>query len=101
MKTKSKSPVKKTHTSLRQSVTIPAQLALEVRRVAKERKVTVSRALVRLAEKGVEAEAAGRARLALAYQGFMAAEGNNKNQAGKELIQAIFGRDATAEDPLR
>jgi hypothetical protein len=80
---------------------MPAELALEVRRVAKERKVTVSRALVTLAEKGVEAEAAGRARLAEAYEQFLAAGGKKKNEAGKELIQAIFGRDAIAEDPRR
>lgn len=63
--------------------------------------MTVSRALVTLAEKGVEAEAAGRAKLTAAYEEFMAADGTKKNEIGKELIQAIFGRDAIAEDPLR
>ena len=38
-------------TTVRQSVTIPAQLAREVRRVAKERNVTMSRTLVALAER--------------------------------------------------
>ena len=61
----------------------------------------MSRALVTLAEKGVEAEAAGRARLAAAYKEFMAAEGSKKKEIGKELIQAIFGKDAIAEDPFR
>ncbi|MDQ6665493.1 MAG: hypothetical protein M3Z23_14010 [Acidobacteriota bacterium] len=101
MKTQRKSPVKRTQSSFRQSVTIPAQLASEVRRVAKERNVTMSRALVTLAEQGVEAEVAARARLAAAYDKFAAADGTRKNEAGKELIQAIFGRDAIAEDPLR
>jgi hypothetical protein len=70
--------------------------------VAKERKVTMSRALVTLAEQGVEAEAAAGARLAAVYEKFMA-ESNpaKKKKAGKELMQAIFGRDAIAEDPLR
>jgi len=43
--------------SVRQSVTIPAGLASEVRRTAKEQHVTMSRALVALAERGVRAEA--------------------------------------------
>jgi hypothetical protein len=70
--------------------------------VAKERKITMSRALVTLAEQGVEAEAAARAKLAAAYKEFMAeADPAKKSEAGKELIQAIFGRDAIAEDLLR
>jgi hypothetical protein len=88
--------------SVRQSVTIPATLALEVRRVAKERKVTMSRALVTLAEQGVQAEAAGRSRIAAAYEGFMSnSDAVKREEAGKELIRAIFGRDAIAEDSLR
>jgi hypothetical protein len=83
-------------------VTIPASLAREVRRVAKERKVTMSRALVTLAEQGVEAEAAERARLAAAYEQFMSTQDPaRKNEVGQELIQAIFGKAAIAEDPLR
>ena len=39
--------------SVRQSVTIPAPLAAEVRRVARERNLTMSRALVSLAERGI------------------------------------------------
>jgi hypothetical protein len=46
--------------AIRQSVTIPASLAADVRRVAKERGLTLSKALVTLAERGVEAEAAAR-----------------------------------------
>jgi hypothetical protein len=73
-----------------------------VKRVAKERKLTMSRALVTLAEHGVEAEAAERARLATAYERFMNTEDPaRKNEAGEQLIQAIFGKAATAEDPLR
>lgn len=97
-----KPAAKRTSRSVRQSVTIPASLAREVRRVAKERKVTISRALVTLAEQGVEAEAAERARLAAAYQQFMNTEDPaRKNEVGQELIQAIFGKAAIAEDPLR
>ena len=71
---------------------MPAELAREVRRVAKERKVTMSRALVTLAERGVEAEAAARARLTAAYEQFMA-EGDpaRKSEVGEDLIRASSG----------
>jgi hypothetical protein len=83
-------------------VTIPAQLAREVRRVAKEQNVTMSRALVTLAERGVEAEAAARARLTAAYEQFMAEEDPAKrSEVGEDLIRAIFGSAAIAKDPLR
>lgn len=88
--------------SVRQSVTIPAELAREVRRVAKERDVTMSRALVTLAERGVEAEAVARARLKAAYEKFMA-EGDSvkKSEIGENLIREIFGGAAIAKDPVR
>jgi hypothetical protein len=87
--------------SVRQSVTIPAPLAVEVRRVAKQKHLTMSRALVTLAEKGVEAEAASRESLTNAYQRFMSAGGaEQKAEAGKDLIRAIFGRTAIAEDSI-
>jgi len=83
-------------------VTIPASLARVVKRIAKERKLTMSRALVTLAERGVEAAAADRARLAAAYEQFMSTEDPaRKSEVGQELIQAIFGKGAIAEDPLR
>lgn len=81
---------------------MPAGLAREVRRVARERKVTMSRALVSLAERGVEAEAAARAKLAAAYDQFMTeADPARKGEAGEDLIRSIFGSAAIAEDPLR
>lgn len=94
-------PRRRSVPSVRQSVTIPAQLAVEVRRVAKRKHLTMSRALVTLAEKGVEAEAAARENLNSAYQRFMSAGGaEQKNEAGKDLIRAIFGRTAIAEDSV-
>ena len=88
--------------SVRQSVTIPARLAGEVRRVAKERHLTMSRALVSLAERGVEAEAAARADLMATYDRFINEHDPvRKGEAGKDLIRAIFGKDALAEDPVR
>ena len=86
---------------IRQSVTIPASLAADVRRVAKEQHLTMSRALVTLAERGVEAEAASRENLRVAYRHFMSErEPALKNEAGRDLIRAIFGKDAIAEDPI-
>src|SRR6266571_2021135 len=55
----------------RQSVTIPAGVAAQVRRVAKERHLTMSRALVVLAERGLQAELDAKENLKAAYQQFM------------------------------
>ena len=91
----------RTAPSVRQSVTIPTQLAVEVERVARKKHLTMSRALVVLAQRGVEAEAAARANLNTTYRRFMAeADPERKNEAGKDLIRAVFGKDAIAEDPL-
>ena len=95
------SPRTRTASSVRQSVTIPAQLAIEVERVARKKHLTTSRALVVLAQRGVEAEAATRANLSATYRRFMAeADPERKNEVGKDLIRAVFGKDAIAEDPL-
>ena len=88
--------------SVRQSVTIPPALAAEVRRVANKRHITMSHALVSLAERGVQAERDAKAALKNAYETFMSEqEPRRKEQAGKELIRAIFGKDSIAEDTVR
>ena len=62
----------------------------------------MSRALVSLAERGVEAEAAARADVKATYETFMArADPALKGEAGKDLIRSMFGKDAIAEDPVR
>lgn len=62
----------------------------------------MSRALVTLAERGVEAEAASRAEMKSSYEKFMTERDPIlKGDAGKDLIRAIFGKDAIAEDPVR
>lgn len=87
--------------SVRQSVTIPATLAADVRRVAKERHVTMSRALVVLAERGVRAEAEAKKQLKAAYRNFVEeVEPQRKNEAGRDLIRAVFGKDSLAEDSV-
>jgi len=87
--------------TVRQSVTIPAPLAAEVRRVAKQRRLTMSRALVSLAERGVRAERDADLELKAAYERFMQEQGSaRKEAAGKDLIRAIFGKDAIAGDTV-
>jgi hypothetical protein len=88
--------------SVRQSVTIPAPLIAEVRRVAKERNLTMSRALVSLAERGIQADLDAKEKLKAAYKRFMDEQKPGpKNEAGKELVRAVFGKDAIAEDTLQ
>ncbi len=88
--------------SIRQSVTIPATLVGAVRRTAKEQHLTMSRALVALAERGVRAEAEAQAELKADYDRFLGeTDAERKNEAGKDLIRTIFGADAIAEDSVR
>jgi hypothetical protein len=85
---------------VRQSVTIPASLVGEVRRVAKERKVTLGRALVSLAEQGIRADSEAKEKLKAAYDRFMKErKPGPESEAGRDLVRAIFGADAiTADD---
>lgn len=74
---------------------------MPVRRVAKERQVTMSQALVLLAERDLRAEAEAKEQLKASYNRFIAEEDPpRKNEAGKDLIRAIFGKDAIAEDSI-
>jgi hypothetical protein len=87
--------------AVRQSVTIPGPLAAEVRRVAKTHHLTMSRALVSLAERGVRAESEAKQNLKDTFRRFLGeGESAAKEQAGKDLIRAIFGKDSIAEDPI-
>src|ERR1039457_3831532 len=100
MKSRTKTP-SRTAASVRQSVMIPAQLAIEVERVAKKKHFTMSRALVELAQRGVDAEAAARDHLNATYRRFMSeADPELKGEAGKDLIRECFGSDAIAEDSI-
>jgi hypothetical protein len=91
----------RTGSSVRQSVTIPADLAIEVERLAQKQHLTMSRALVVLAQRGVDAEAAARDHLKTTYRRFMAeTDSERKSEAGKDLIRAIFGKAAIAEDSI-
>lgn len=86
---------------MRQSVAIPPPLADQVRRLAKQRRLTMSRALVSLAERGVQAELDAKQNLKAAYKRFMdEREPSLKQLAGKDLVRAVFGKDAIAEDSI-
>ena len=70
--------------------------------MAKEKHLTMSRALVILAERGVAAEAEAREALHASYHHFLSeSDPERKNEAGRDLIRAVFGKDAIAEDSLR
>ena len=61
----------------------------------------MSRALVDLAERGVRAEAESKQQLKVAYHNFVEeSEPERKNEAGRDLIRAIFGKDSVAEDSI-
>ena len=61
----------------------------------------MSRAFVSLAERGVRAEWDAKQNLKLTYQRFMKEQDPaRKDEAGKDLIRAIFGKDAIAEDTI-
>lgn len=101
MPEKHRAASKKTARSLRQSVTIPPRLAVAVRRVAKERQLTISRALVSLAERGVRAEQEEKSNLKASYQRFLEEKDpTKKDAAGRDLIRSIFGNEAIAEDSV-
>ena len=87
--------------SVRQSVTIPATPVAEVRRAAKEQHTTLSRALVALAERGVRADAEAKEQLKSSVNRFLAEnDPARKNEAGKDMIRAIFGAEAIAEHSI-
>jgi len=55
----------------------------------------MSRALVSLAERGIQADLEAKKKLKAAYKRSMdEREAGPKNEAGKDLIRAIFGTDA-------
>jgi hypothetical protein len=74
---------------------------VEVRRVAKERHLTVSRGVASLVARGVQAEQNEKETLDAPYDRFMnEGDPQQRENAGEELIRAVFGKDAIAEDPV-
>lgn len=63
--------------------------------------MTISRTLVSLAERGIHAEREARDNVKTSCRRFLnERDPLNKEEAGKDLIRAIFGKDAIAEDPI-
>jgi hypothetical protein len=61
----------------------------------------VSRAVASLVARGVQAERGEKANLEAAYDRFMnESDPSHREVAGKDLIRAVFGKDAIAEDPV-
>ncbi len=61
----------------------------------------MSRALVDLAERGVRAESEAKQQLKTAYRIFVEeVDPERKNEAGRDLIRAIFGKNSIAEDSI-
>ena len=87
--------------SIRQSVTLTVPLAKEVRRIARQQRIPMSRALVSLAEQGVQARRDRRQQILSAY-GRLVSEQNPQaiEQAGEDLMESIFGKNAFAKDPV-
>ena len=57
--------------------------------------------MVDLAERGLRAEGEARQQLKTAYRNFVEeSEPKRKNEAGRDLIRAIFGKNSIAEDSI-
>jgi hypothetical protein len=57
---------------------------------------------IRTAERGVKAELEAKEQLKNSFSRFLAEnDPARKNEAGKDLIRAVFGKDAIAEDTIR
>jgi hypothetical protein len=85
----------------RYSVTVPAPLVVHLRRLARQRNLTISHALVELAERGIQAELDAKDELASSYERFLREQDPaHKSRAGKNLVRTIFGKDSIAEDSL-
>jgi hypothetical protein len=88
--------------SVLQRVTIPAPLAAEIRRIAKDQHVSMKCVLIAMAERGARAEIDAKAQLSASYQRFLEARDPAiKVDAGEDLIRAIFGTDAITDDSVR
>ena len=69
--------------------------------MASAQHLTMSRALVALAERGLRAEAEAKEQVRSSYDRFLGeSDGALKDEAGRELIRAIFGKDSIAEDSV-
>jgi len=79
--------------SVRQSVTLPAKVANQVRSLAKRRRVSANRILVELVEDGIELQKQKeKAFFDLAERFRSAADPKEVERFGEELGQMMFGK---------
>ena len=79
--------------TVRQSVTLPAKVATQVRNMAKRRRLSANRMLVELLEEGIEAKKQKeKAFFELAEHFRAATDPKEVERLGEELGQMVFGR---------
>lgn len=79
--------------TVRQSVTLPAGVAAEVRSMAKRRRLSASRVLVELLEEGIESRKQKEAAFFELAQRFRAAaDPDEVSRLGDQLGKMVFGR---------
>ena len=84
--------MKSTNKAVRQSVTLPAKTAAQVRNLAKNRRVSSNRMLVELIENGIEAEKRRQQEFfELAERFRNAADPAEAKRLGDELGRVVFG----------
>ena len=84
--------MKTTNKTVRQSVTLPSNVAAQVRTLAKTRKLSSNRMLVELIENGIEAEKRKQQQFfQLAEQFRKAADPEEAKRLGNELGRMVFG----------
>ena len=79
--------------TIRQSVTLPAKVATQVRSMAKRRRLSANRMLIELLEEGLEAQKQKeKAFFELAERFRAANDPKEAERLGEELGQMVFGR---------
>ncbi len=74
------------------TVEVPERMMREAKRIAQQQHWTISEAVVYLVNRGIEAQSETERTITQAYQVFMNAPQEKKEEVGKELIQSIFGQ---------
>lgn len=78
--------------AVRQSVTLPAKVARQVRRMAKHRRLSANRMLVELVEEGIEAQKQKEKAFFELAERFRAAEDRKEvERLGDQLGKMVFG----------
>jgi hypothetical protein len=79
--------------AVRQSVTLPAKMATQIRTMAKRRRLSANRMFIELVEKGIEAQKRKEeAFFELAERFRAAADPEEVERLGEELGQMVFGK---------